>query len=119
MNRRRHWTVAIDFDGTIVDHAFPDIGELKAGAKEAIEKLYEEYEIVISSCRASKLYEESRKERDFVQEMELFLIENGIPFDRIDRGDEGKVVAVAYIDDRAKEFVGWDKEYLEPKAPVR
>lgn len=29
-------TVAIDFDGTIVDDNFPEIGELKPFAKEAI-----------------------------------------------------------------------------------
>ena len=34
--------IAIDFDGTIVEHEFPKIGPLKKGAKETINKWYEE-----------------------------------------------------------------------------
>ncbi len=109
------YTISVDFDGTIVKYAFPEIGELQPGAKEALIELSKRYTIVISSCRASQLFRQPKPpvaipdqiepcERDFVQEMKDFLIREGIPFDRIDMGDEGKVVAVAYIDDRAHRY---------------
>lgn len=165
MNRRKRYTLCVDFDGTIVEHKFPEIGELKAGVKEAMLKLHDHFDIVISSCRASQLFrktptslsarqlvriagewvtpnsapnermdakgmEQAFEEylhdcrpkaipdqqradgRDYVKEMCDFLTTNGIPFDRIDMGDEGKVVAVAYIDDRAIRYAdekpyGW------------
>ncbi len=45
--------LCVDFDGTIVEHEYPDMGELKEGAKEYINKLYDEgYYIIIWTCRA-------------------------------------------------------------------
>ena len=157
---KKRYTLSIDFDGTIVEHAFPEIGELKPGAKEAITELYEHFDIVISSCRASQLFRKTPTSlsahrvielvakhvdvewdgeapcpkidagrlhaeleeyfhdcrpkaipdmqradgRDYVREMKDFLDGYGIPYTRLDLGDEGKVVAVAYIDDRAIPF---------------
>lgn len=109
------YTICIDFDGTIVDHAFPEIGALKPGAREAITRLHQHYRIVISSCRSSALFKQKDPPiqipgqgapdgRDYNNEMHDFLIANGIPFDRIDMGDEGKIVAVAYIDDKGIRF---------------
>lgn len=109
----KRYTVCIDFDGTIVDHEFPEIGNLKPGAKEAIERIIERYDVVISSCRSSNMFKNERNYRDHVQEMKEFLEKNEIPFTRIDMGDEGKVVAIAYIDDRAVKYDGlsdsWEK----------
>lgn len=104
-------TLAVDFDGTIVEHRFPDIGPLKAGAKEALERLHKKYTIVISSCRASTLFNpEGPGTSQAFQDMVRFLDEHQIPYDRIDDGTEGKIVAVAYIDDRAMPFAdNWDQ----------
>ena len=109
------YTISVDFDGTIVEYAFPEIGPLKPVVKETLTKLAEKYTIVVSSCRASQLFRKPNPEivipdqhppgeRDFVQEMKDFLVREGIPHDRVDMGDEGKVVAVAYIDDRAYRY---------------
>lgn len=108
--RQKH-TISIDFDGTIVEHRFPDIGPLKPGAIDAIKKLYQKYEIVISSCRASTIFNpEGPGTSKSYKEMVKFLDDNGIPYDRIDDGTEGKVVAVAYIDDRGIPFKNnWDE----------
>jgi hypothetical protein len=38
--------------------------------------------------------------------MEKFLIDNGIKFDRVDRGDIGKVYADIYVDDKGVAFRG-------------
>ena len=102
-------TISVDFDGTICEHKFPSIGPLKPGAKEALQKLSKKYTIVISSCRGSKLFNRRFKDNPYIEEMREFLVKNGIPFDRIDMGDEGKVVAIHYIDDRAIDFKNnWD-----------
>lgn len=109
------YTLCVDFDGTIVDHAFPEIGALKPGVREALTKLAERYVIVISSCRTSALFRKEKPEvaipdqilpsaRNFEAEMRKFLLDNEIPHDRIDMGDEGKVVALHYIDDRGVRF---------------
>jgi hypothetical protein len=46
------WIIAIDFDGTIVEDRFPEIGDLKPGAVEAINQLYADgYTIIIWTCR--------------------------------------------------------------------
>ncbi len=98
-------TISIDFDGTIVEHDFPRIGKLKEGAKEAITALKEHYTIVISSCRTSAVFNRKEgAENPYFEQMKSFLDQNEIPYDRIDLGNEGKVVAVAYIDDRAISF---------------
>ena len=104
-------TLAIDFDGTIADDSnFPIIGEPKKGVKEAIDKLSEKYEIVIDSCRTSRVFKKSPVYQKRIDEMIGWLNENKIKYDRINMGDEGKVLAEAYIDNRAIRFEdNWDK----------
>lgn len=47
--------IVIDFDNTIVEERFPNIGELKEGAKAVINSLYfAGHEIVINTCRAGE-----------------------------------------------------------------
>ncbi len=102
-------TICVDFDGTIVDHEFPGIGKMKPGVREALLELSQTHTIVISSCRTSKMFDTNPDDRRFYKEMERFLLINNIPYDRIDMGDEGKVVAVAYIDDRGIRFDNWSQ----------
>lgn len=96
-------TIAIDFDGTIVEFKFPDIGGLKPFAKETIKVLKEKgHRIIIWSCRG----------KDKEDEVRIFLEENEIPYDVInDHTSEDKeripdlnyirkVFADIYIDDR-------------------
>lgn len=104
MHQREKKTLSIDFDGTIVDHAFPRIGALKEGVKEALDQLKEFYVIVISSCRTSRLFNRPFSKNPYLDQMRDFLQANGIHYDRIDDGNEGKVVAFAYVDDRAIRF---------------
>lgn len=66
--------ISIDFDGTIVEDRYPEIGYLKPGAKKVIQRLHEEgHKIIINTCRVGDL------ERNCVN----FLLEKKIPFDRI------------------------------------
>jgi len=99
----RRQTVSIDFDGTICEHRFPEIGPIKPGAKEALTRLITTSKRWISSCRASALFKRG-PDNPYVDAMEKCLKDNEIPYTRIDRGDEGKVVAIAYVDDRGIRF---------------
>ena len=93
--------IAIDFDGTIVTDQYPAIGQLKPNAKEVIQQLKAEgHYIIIWTCRAN----------DAMHHVHEFLIEQQIPFDRINKNnpenvkqygsDTRKVYADVYIDDK-------------------
>jgi hypothetical protein len=64
--------IAIDFDGTIVEHAYPGIGKLYDYAKDCINSLYDSgrYYIIIWSCRAAQ------DELDMIE----FLNEKGVKY---------------------------------------
>jgi|YelNatPaOPRAMG01_1025707.scaffolds.fasta_scaffold06430_4 ribonucleotide monophosphatase NagD (HAD superfamily) len=95
--------IAIDFDGTIVEDKYPEIGELKDGARETINALsHEGYFIIIWTCRTGEK----------MLEAEAFLRKNGVRFDAINESspenlakyngnDTRKVHAHIYIDDSA------------------
>jgi alpha-glucosidase (family GH31 glycosyl hydrolase) len=113
--------IAIDFDGTIVNHEYPKIGKLKFNAKEVINKLHNKgHKIIIWTCRYISMDLDS---------MIDFLVDNDIPFDDINEnvitGDfepEPKIYADIYIDDRNIfcESVDWFKiqKYLEEKGII-
>ena len=94
--------IAIDFDGTIVEDQFPDVGKMIPGAREAINKLYADgYTIIIWSCRTG-----IKKARAIE-----WLVMNGIKFHYFNKScqtnvaahggkDTRKVYANLYIDDR-------------------
>ncbi len=94
--------LAIDFDGTIVEDQFPEVGKMIPGASEAINQLYADgYTIIIWSCRTG-----IKKTRAIE-----WLVMNGIKFHRFNEScptnialhggkDTRKVYANIYIDDR-------------------
>ena len=110
-------TIAVDFDGTIVKHEYPNIGELVPGAIDALIlfKLMG-LKIVLNTMRGDKELAEA------VQ----FLKENGITLDGVNRADNQswttspKVYAQFYIDDaaigtplihglHARPYVNWEE----------
>lgn len=109
-------TIAVDFDGTIVEHEYPKIGKLKPNAKETINKWYEQgHKIIIWSCR----YDEG------IQEVIDFLNDNKIKFHTFNKNvdlDDNfdpypKIYADLYIDDRGFRFTDdkYNWEYLNRK----
>jgi ribonucleotide monophosphatase NagD (HAD superfamily) len=98
--------IAIDFDGTIVENKFPEIGELLPGALEALEELSQHFKIIIWTSRSGK----------GLEDMKDFLEKNDISYDSIndiipgynDFTDSPKVFADIYVDDRnLGGFPGW------------
>ena len=94
----------IDFDNTICDFAYPEMGEPKDGVKYALKELKNMgYKIHILSCRTShdiKKYPIDRQEQ--VRMMEDYLNKHEIPYDEVLNKD--KPLAVWYIDDSAIGF---------------
>ena len=97
--------IAIDFDGTIVEHDFPEIGKLKPHAKEIINRLFEQgHKIIIWTCRSTQIHKTPNSTIFAVKD---FLLTNGIRFHTINNNYAGlgfqpspKVYADLYIDDR-------------------
>jgi hypothetical protein len=114
--RRR--IAVIDFDGTIVQHRFPDIGEPMPGAFEVMKELKEAgWVLVLWTCREDDGHKISRQ---FLKDAVDFCEEHGIEFDGVNetpvefefRQEEGclrrKAYGDVYIDDRnLGGFPGW------------
>lgn len=105
--------IAVDFDGTLCDMAFPEIGPVKYGAKEALTMFRAlGFRVVIWSCRTCHwdydVYggnpSEPTLQRERVKAMIAWLDENGIPYDEVDDGSKGKPGADYYIDDKGIRF---------------
>lgn len=110
--------IAIDFDGTVVQHEFPNIGELMPGAKRVINKWHDMgYHILIWTCRNN--YEPDHPEWDQapIGAVAKFCNEQGLQITGINQQQPGlgfylesrKIFANIYIDDRnLGGFPGWD-----------
>lgn len=109
--------LAIDFDGTIVEQNYPEMGALRENAKEVINRLYDEgHTILIWTVR-------SRTDQA-VQKMKNFLDENQIKYHTINENADSilndptwsdfsrKIYADLYIDDRGiAGLPSWDSIY--------
>jgi len=104
-------TIVVDFDKTICNSNYPDVGHINKGAKEAL-TLFKSlgYNIIISSCRTSGWYLDHFDYRVGYQVMVDCLKQHEIPFDYIDEGDKGKPFANYYVDDKAIPYKGcWEE----------
>ncbi len=101
-------TIAIDLDGTIAEYdkwkGESKFGAVKPGAVDTIKELKEKgHKIIIWTTRGDK------------ELIEKYLDENDIPCDEINEnseqpeGSSNKIIADFYIDDKAIEFISWDK----------
>jgi hypothetical protein len=106
---------SIDFDGTIVEHMFPGIGQPLPGAIETMKKLQEQgWLLILNTCR-----EDEPGGRPYLTEAVEFMREHGIEFRSVNENlpsDEfrnpiakrRKPYADVYIDDRnLGGFPGW------------
>ena len=93
--------IAIDFDGTVSDHMFPDVGRPVPGAVEWIKKFKEAgAKLILWTMRSDG------PEGDYLQDAVKFCEENGLEFDFFNENPQSwttspKVYAHYYIDDAA------------------
>lgn len=91
--------IAIDFDGTVVDHRYPDVGPTLPGAIEKIKDISDKgVKIILWTMRSGKELEDAVK----------WYSDNGIPLFGVNENPEQKswtkspkVYAHLYIDDAA------------------
>ena len=93
--------VAFDFDGTIVDHEYPNYGKIKPETIELMQELKREgYMIMIYSCRNNRsLYKTTKEYLEGTNSLKIFLRENNILFNEI--WPYEKPVVSMIFDDRA------------------
>lgn len=111
-------TVAVDFDGTLVTNAWPDIGEWQPGAVEAMNRLHEKgIHLVVHTARIAPVdpWGERRLPSEVfaeIQDVRLKLDQAGLTFMPI-HTDPWKPGATVYVDDKAERYTGrpgsWDK----------
>lgn len=108
--------ICIDFDGTIVEHAFPVIGEPLPLAFEVMAALKAEgHHLILWTCREDH---PTRVDRDYLRQAVEFCRSRGIEFDAVNEaivdmdfrefGKRRKPHAHCVIDDRnLGGFPGW------------
>lgn len=94
--------IAIDFDGTIVENAFPAIGRPKKDVIAFIKRHRQKYVWILWTCRSDDKLEDAIK----------YMALNGITFDYVNENtrehiekygtDSRKIYADYYIDDKNK-----------------
>lgn len=96
-------TIAVDFDGTIVEHKYPSIGREKPFAIETLLELSSEgHKLILWTARDGELLEDAVR---FCKErgLEFYAVNSNYPEGALfaDRSDKsGKVIADIYIDDK-------------------
>jgi hypothetical protein len=103
--------LAVDWDGTLVTDAWPEMGKWLPGARQALHRLVTDYEVYIWSCRTANAEkddwdtprpEEAEREVASIRHM---LDDAGLQEVHIWQRDF-KPPAVAYIDNKAVHFDG-------------
>ena len=102
------YIIAFDFDGTITKYnEYPHVGVLRRGIVKCMKDLkHMGFKIIIHTCRSTNTLDQLFAYNTMVN----CLIENGIPFDSINKNinfpfEPGKVFANIYVDDQN---LGWN-----------
>lgn len=107
-----HYIIAVDFDGTIVEDAYPGIGKPMIFAFETLKKLQSEgHRLILWTYRNGKALREAVK---FCEEngIEFYAVNKSYPEEEFDEKISRKIHADLFIDDRnAGGFIGWTKIY--------
>lgn len=110
-------TIAVDFDGTIVEHRYPDIGEIIPGAFEVLRELQERgHRLILWTVRDGI---DLKNAVDFCLDHGIifYAVNESMPNEEFNKYISRKVDADIFIDDRnVGGFLGWDKirEVLMP-----
>lgn len=123
MNFNQHLIIAVDFDGTIVEDAYPGIGKPVIFAFETLLKLQSEgHRLILWTYRSGAKLEEAVS---FCEDngIHFYAVNNSFPEEDYDPNISRKIHADLFIDDRNfGGFPGWGEIYQEltnsaPPAP--
>lgn len=98
--KKNSLTIAIDFDGTIVEHRYPEIGRTRPLAFQTLKALQEKgHRLILWTYRSGNELEEAicfcRKHG-----IEFFAVNKNYPDEILTENDSRKILADIYIDDR-------------------
>ena len=100
--------IAIDFDGTIVEDAYPDIGKPMLFAFETMKELQKQkHQLILWTYRSGEELEDAV---EFCREngIEFYAVNQSYPEEVFDPGSSRKIHAHIFIDDRnIGGFPGW------------
>ncbi len=101
-------TIAIDFDGTIVEHDFPRIGKEMLFAFATIKELNKKgHKLILWTYRTGDLLNEAV---DYCRKngVEFYAVNKNYPEEQMTEGTARKLIADIFIDDRnVGGFPGW------------
>jgi hypothetical protein len=111
--------IAVDFDGTIVEHQYPAIGREMLFAFETLRLLQKQnHQLILWTFRSGKELDEA-VEYCRQHQIEFYAINANYPEEVFDDSISRKINADVYIDDcNLGGFPGWTKVYemLNPRA---
>jgi hydroxymethylpyrimidine pyrophosphatase-like HAD family hydrolase len=112
MNFQNTLTIAIDFDGTIVEDAYPQIGKPRLFAFETLTKLQEDgHRLILWTYRSGHRLEEAVA---FCNNhgIEFFAVNQSFAEEEYDQSMSRKIYADIFIDDRnIGGALGWGEIY--------
>ena len=92
--------IAVDFDGTIVEHRFPAIGRIHPFAFETLRALQSKgHQIILWTHRSGKELGEA-VEFCLLNGVEFYAVNKNYPEEEWDEQSSRKILADVYIDDR-------------------
>ena len=110
----KHLTIAVDFDGTIVENRFPKIGKPILFALETLKKLQEEgHQLILWTYRSENELEEAV---EFCNSKGIYFycVNKSYPEEDYDQTISRKIQADIFIDDRnIGGLLGWGEVYLK------
>ncbi len=103
-----HVKIAVDFDGTIVDHKYPEIGEEKLFAFSTLKAMHKKgFKLILWTYRSGKLLDEA-VEYCKQNGVEFYAVNKNYPEEIFDESMSRKVDVDIYIDDKnIGGFLGW------------
>ncbi len=112
MNFNNQLVIAIDFDGTIVEDAYPKIGKPMLFAFETLKKLQDDgHRLILWTYRSGERLNEAVK---FCEDNGIFFyaVNNSFPEEQFTNDVSRKINADLFIDDRnIGGFLGWGEIY--------
>lgn len=112
MNFHDRLTIAVDFDGTIVEDAYPKIGKTRIFAFETLKRLQQEgHRLILWTYRSGTKLQEAVK---FCKDngIEFYAVNASFPEEKFDYSRSRKIHADIFIDDRnIGGVLGWGEIY--------
>ena len=112
MNFQDKLIIAVDFDGTIVEDAYPKIGKTRLFAFETLKRLQDDgHRLILWTYRSGLRLEEAVKFCD-ANGIQFYAVNKSFPEEQFDYSKSRKIYADLFIDDRnIGGVLGWGEVY--------